>query len=439
MQTVWFALLASSICLEGLGRRYLPQAPSLVFYFLKDAVLIVGAMLFPVPVSIRRTVRYLYSGFAIPLMAAIGWTVVEIVNPNHESWMLALIGLRAYWLWWIAPSIIAGMLVNERQKRRAIYVLLAITLGVTVLAMFQFASPANSDLNIYSVVDGEEVRSSDSATVAATGRARVASTFSYLTGFANFCLLVPTLLLSIGLEAKEYRVRQAALGATALSAAVIPMSGSRSSVLAGAAVLGIMAWASGLFFTRVGRRVLIGGVAAVILAAVAFPDAIFGVESRFENSEETTQRFIDMASVLPPVALAYGDYPALGIGTGMQQNARRSMHIDPPYDEEGEMDRYLVELGPIGFLLVWTAKLGLVVGLIRGYRILKAAGRRGAAGAALCYAVLTMLGDLTFDHIWQALYFMGTGFILREISSVQQREPAMVLAAVPDPGRLVAR
>src|SRR6266700_2873693 len=38
----WFALLLSAICLEGLGRRYLPSVPSTVFYFFKDAVLIVG-------------------------------------------------------------------------------------------------------------------------------------------------------------------------------------------------------------------------------------------------------------------------------------------------------------------------------------------------------------------------------------------------------------
>ena len=35
MQALWYTLLVSSICLEGLGRKYLPAVPSLVFYFLK--------------------------------------------------------------------------------------------------------------------------------------------------------------------------------------------------------------------------------------------------------------------------------------------------------------------------------------------------------------------------------------------------------------------
>jgi hypothetical protein len=80
----------------------------------------------------------------------------------------------------------------------------------------------------------------------------------------------------------------------------------------------------------------------------------------------------------------------------------------------------LIELGPVGYLLVWTAKLGLIIALIRAYALLKRAGRRGAAGAALSYAALTMVGSQTFDHVWQALYFLGCGFILAEVISVQR-------------------
>jgi len=297
------------------------------------------------------------------------------------------------------------------------------------MAAFQFASPADSSLNLYSVYEGEEIHASDMATVAATGRARVASTFSFLSGFVDFCLLIPTLLLSIGLETRDKSLRRAALFATICAAAVIPMSGSRSSVVAGVAVLLLMAWASGLFFTRIGRRVLIGGIVAAVVAVVAFPDAFFGVQSRFENTDETADRFAELAGVLPPVALSIYAYPALGIGTGMQQNGRSALHVDTAWVSEAESARTLIELGPVGYLLVWTTKLGLVIGLARAYTLLKRAGRRGAAGAALSYAVLTMFGSLVFDHVWQALYFLGCGFILAEVASVQR---AQALAASPE-------
>ncbi len=420
MYIVWYAFLVSAICLEGLGRKYLPGIPSLVFYFLKDGVLVFGYFALPPPPSVRRAVRHLYSGFGVVLVAGMAWTAIELFNPNHQSWMLGIVGFRAYWLWWLAPPLVAGFLQDEKRKRQAIYILVGTAILISVLAAFQFASPADSNLNLYTVIDGQEIHASDMATVASTGRARVASTFAFLSGFGDFCLLVPTLLLSIGLEAKERRVRSVALFATVCAAAVIPMSGSRGSVLLGSLVLVVMAWSSGLFFTRVGRRVLVGGAVAAVLAVVAFPDAIFGVQSRFENTDETADRLEQVALVLPPLALSYYDYPVMGIGTGMQQNARFALHIDTEWYQEGEVGRYLVELGPIGYLLVWTGKLGLVAALVRGYRILKRAGRRGAAGAALCYALLTMLGNLTFDHVWQALYFLGCGFILSEVISAMR-------------------
>jgi hypothetical protein len=312
------------------------------------------------------------------------------------------------------------VLQDPRLKQQAIYVLLALSAVVAALAAAQFASPPDSAINMYSVVDGEEVYA-NIAIVATTGRARVASTFSFLSGFAAFTILVPALLLSIGLEARTPRLRRLAFGGTLATAAVMPMSGSRASVLLGVIVLAITMWTSGLLFTRLGRRVLVGGVAAGVISVAAFPEAFTGITDRFSQTEETASRIQNVASVIPPAALLMFDYPMAGVGTGMQQNVRVSMNIRSKWEAEIENERYLIELGPIGFVLVWGAKLGLVVALWRAYRILKRAGRRGSAGAALSYSAMTMLGNLTYDHIWQALYFLGCGFILAEVIQVTKR------------------
>jgi hypothetical protein len=428
MKTVWFAALAAAICLEGLGRRYLPFIPSTAFYFLKDVVLLFGYVQFRPKPPVVRAMRHLYRGFEIVLVMGIFWTIAEIFNPNHQSILLGLIGLRSYWLWWIAPVVIAGVLQDEEERRRAIFVLVAISGIVALFAAIQFASPADSSVNMYSVWNGEEVYASDLAVVQATGRARVASTFAYITGFSDFTVLIPALLLSLGLDSSSLRVRRAALLGTFVTAAVVPMSGSRSSVVTGAAILAIMFWASGLVFTRIGRRVLIGGAITAILSVVAFPEAFQGVQSRFADETETEGRFEGLAMLVPPVAIAAFDYPFMGAGTGMQQNARVSMNVVTPWDTEPEVGRYLVELGPLGFLLVWMTKVGLMVALFRSYKILKRAGRRGSAAAALSYGALTMIGNLTFDHNWQALYFTGCGFVLSEVVIVLSRQAAAVVA-----------
>jgi hypothetical protein len=423
MQIYWFATLMASICLEGLGRKYLPEIPSAVLYFFKDAVLVSGIFLIKRPRSVQRSWRMLYRGFGVIWLVTLAWTVVQVFNPSHESIPLALIGLRAYWLWWTAPVLVATIMIDPRQRRQAIYLLATLTIGIAILAALQFGSPPDSALNLSSVVDGEAQYAADSAIVGATGRARVSGTFAFLSGFSDFTLLMPALLLSLGLQTQDRKLRLYSLGATLLAVAVMPMSGSRAGVILGASVLLLTSWSAGLLFTAIGRRIMIGAIAGAILAGVAFPDALLGVQSRFDT-DETQDRLFGAATVLPPVALLALDYPAMGIGTGMQQNARFFLHVTPGWWSELESERYLIELGAVGFCLIWTTKLGLMVALLRSYKILQRAGRRAASGAALSYAAVTFFGNLTFDHIWQALFFVGCGFILAETVSALEAAPS---------------
>ena len=438
MRTLWFVLLLSAICLEGLGRRYLPAIPPTAFYFAKDIVLLLGFYFFRPPPAVSRASAYLYRGFKLVWIAAAVWTLGELLNPEQQSYLLGIIGLRSYWFWWLlAPAVVACALQREREKRRAIYALLVMAAGIAIFAAIQFAAPADSPLNTYSVVDGEEVHP-EQVTASDTAHARVASTFSYISGFSDFTLLVPTLLLSIGLDAKDKRLQRLALISTALTAAVVPMSGSRTSVILGTGILGVTAFSAGLFATRAGRRIMAGGIVAAIFSVVIFPDAILGVQSRFGDTEETQGRITTgLANVVPPLALTTFDYPPFGIGTGMMQNARFSMHIQSPWDNELEAGRYLAELGPVGYLLIWTTRLGLIVALLRAHRILKLAGRRGAAAAATSYAFLTVAGNLTFDHIFQALYFVGCGFILSEVVSATRSEVGTVASINSSPNMAI--
>ena len=336
MKTYWFAALMCTICLEGLGRRYISGVPNIVFYLLKDAVLIAGFFMFRPQPAVQRVASYLFRGYTLVWLAAFGWTVLEIANPELGSFVLAAIGMRAYWLWWLAPPIIATALQNAQLRRRAILVLGVLAIGISILAALQFVSPGDSAINVYSVVGGEELHASEAGMVASTGRARVASTFSFITGFTDFTTLVPVLLLSLGLESRDRRVRYTSLIGAAFCAMSSPMSGSRAALVLGGAVIFITCWSAGLFFTRAGRRILIGGLIGVVVAGILFPDAIFGVQSRFENSEDTSGRILMALTVIPPVALATLDYPMIGLGTGSMQNYAYSLPIEHKYVAEIE-------------------------------------------------------------------------------------------------------
>jgi hypothetical protein len=424
MKKHWFLVFMSAICLEGLGRRYIPQIPSMGFIVLKDVLLVLGFMLFKPQQSVIRINRYLYRGYSMAWLGMCVWAFFEMFNPEQPSFLLALVGMRAYSLWWLAPPLIATVLENVDQRRRAIYVLGLMTVGISLLAAVQFVSPADAGINVYTIQEGAEVSAAGlGAVVTETGRARVASTFAFISGFCDYTILIPPLLLSFGLETSDKRLRLLSLAATAVCAMTLPMGGNRSSVVLGVIVLVITGWSTGFFTTRAGRRILMGGLVGVVISAAVFPEAISGVQSRF-GYDETTSRFVSALKVLPPVAMAIGEYPMVGAGTGVTQNAAVTLHVNTKWVAELESDRLLIELGPAGFLLEWVARLGLLVAFVRASSILKRAGRRAVSGAALSYAAVTFFGNLVFDHVWQSLYFVGAGFILAETKSALDAQRA---------------
>jgi hypothetical protein len=411
------ALLLFSVCFEGLGRKYLPFIPQNLFYFIKDAVLISGFFIYGINKQIVATAKDLYRGFLPFLVLAFLWTVGQMFNPEQASFLLAVFGLRAYWLWWIAPIIVGGVVADARDYRGVVIVLTFVSLVVAALAITQFGRPVDDAMNFQLDQYGSGL---DTPTVATTGKVRVSSTFAYVSGFADFTTIVPSLLLSMSLQFKQ-RVRLFALAGVAATAASLPTSGSRSPVVVGLATMIAVAWGAGLFNTRAGRRLLVGGTFAAIVAVIAIPTAIQGVVDRFSGDvEETKGRFSEpLAEILPPVAIAEQDYPPMGLGTGMQLNARTAFGVAGKANEsEIEPARYLVELGVVGYVLVYLARLGLVVALFRAARRFRRGGEGGFAGLSIALAWLTMIGRLTFDHVWASLDFIAIGIVLRIASQL---------------------
>ncbi len=414
-QVLWLLVLLAAICFEGLGRKYFPAVPATVFYFAKDAVLVVGALWFGIRPNVRRAAIRFFGPFLFPMALAALWTVVEMFNPENQSLPLALVGLRAYWLWWFAPLVIASAMADPRHFRFGLMALAAVSVVVAGFAAYQFALPASDDANRYAMYEGQQIL--DVAIVSSTNKARVSSTFAYLSGFVAFVTLVPTVLLSMGISQSKGVVRTVCLVGALAAAAVLPMSGSRGAIIIGAVGLAVVAWGAGLVRTKNGRRIAIAGAFAAVVATLASPNAVKGIQDRFEY-QDTNTRFAQFLEVLPPYALATNEYPILGVGTGMQQNARYALKLHGRWNTEGETGRHLIELGVPGYLLFWLVRIGLVIALIRAGLALRRAGQGAAAGAALAYAVLTMTGNITFDHTWQALYFLGVAFVLHRAAEL---------------------
>jgi hypothetical protein len=76
----------------------------------------------------------------------------------------------------------------------------------------------------------------------------------------------------------------------------------------------------------------------------------------------------------------------------------------------------LVELGLPGYLLVTLVRVGLILALVRAHRTLASQGRRPFAGLALALIPIGVFGQIAMDHVYQALFFTGAGFVLAACS-----------------------
>jgi hypothetical protein len=358
-------------------------------------------------------VRRLFRGFGLPLAAAIAWTILQTANPEHGSIVLAGIGLRSYWLWWVGPLIVATALRDEGDWYAAITTLGVLAIAIAAYAAIQFEFPANAPINRYAW----DANSPEVASVGATGRVRVTSTFSYISGFAAFATLTIPVLLGVGLGGVRGWRRTVAFVAAAALAATVSMNGSRAPVILAIVGAIVVALRSGLFGTRNGRRITLTLLSGAALAWWGGREGIAGVESRFRDSGDEAMRVAWVLQALPPLAILQTEFPAFGIGTGMQQNARVALGVRAGWDSEPEPGRYLIELGLVGYLLVWIARLGLVAAGVRAAAVLARAGKRALAGCALALAGLSFIGTLTFDHVWQALFFLSAGLVLKAVAA----------------------
>jgi hypothetical protein len=426
---IWFAILLASVCFEGLGRRFLPQIPAFAYYFAKDACLLSGLWLFGLRPAVQNTLLRLFAPFHLILAALAGWALLQVANPEQPSVWLGIFGLRSYLLWWLAPLVVASALRTREDLDGAFVISACVVFAVSAFALFQFSQPADAQINDYTQGAGESSRAS---AIYATGRARVTSTFSYITGFGDFVGLMPALLLSWALGAATVVKRRLAFAAVGLAVAVAPTSGSRGAILVSLGGMLVVFLGAGFLASRGGRRSLLALVLSCALAFIVTPEGLEGLGERFRG-DDTAGRLEDVLLAIPLYPLFVLDYPALGIGTGMQQNVRSSLQIGNKWETEGEIGRILIELGWPGYLLVTLCRIGLAVGLVRLARRARRGGHRGLAGGALAYALLGFISSLVFDHVSQALYFVNVGLLVAsfgvEVEAAQRRvEPGVRLS-----------
>jgi hypothetical protein len=428
---------------EGAVRKWVfPGAQDLI-YFAKD-VLFLGA--YAGFLKERGWQRYrtpslpaLYGALALGVL----FGLLQVFNPNLPNLLVGVLGFKAYFFYvpllFILPAVFPTDAALTQALRR--YLLLAIP--VCLLGVAQFFSPASSRLNTYA----RSAEDFDVVTFGSSTHVRVTATFSFISGFTAYLLAMSILLLA-WLAATRWRFRgnKQILAALGLVLLAMLMTGSRGPLLSFTLILPLY-WLLAIVRERQSGAIFLRLVAGMIVIGVLVSqlggEAVSAFRGRaFGTTENVVERMLVPVQapfhVLPEVGLA-------GLGIGATHQAAMSLAGGKPFfwlrglAVEVESGRVMIELGPLGFLLVFFSRLYLVFFAFQQIQKLRMPFHRSLATACCLFFLTQLVGNVVFDVTVGVYYWAFAGLLMTAIrldrvavrAESQARAQARAQASLP--------
>lgn len=399
---------------DGALRKWIFPESGHLIYFAKDIVLLGAYVGFWGPRVVGRRRLIARHPATVPLVAFGLVAGLQLLNPELPSIWLGLFGIKAYLIYvplmYMVPALFSDMKALEEFWSR--YLLLSII--PLALGPVQFFAPADNILNRYA---WEDELGPSIATFGFLNYVRITATFSYLSGYTAYLLVVVLVTLALLAHQKRKRLRRRTLQVVlALAVVNLLMTGSRGPFL----VLGV-ALLLEVILSAVARRPGIVQRALVVTPAVPvlvcfmiglFPEAWAAFVERVEGNEDVAGR---IAGLVTEPWWALGEAGLSGFGIGATHQAtyflipEASMDTLPP-PAEGEWERIILEVGPVGFLLVIAARLFVISHMLRAWR--SASKVQPIVAAALMFVVVSLPGSLVFNHTASLFYWVMAGVAL---------------------------
>ena len=425
---------------EGAIRKWLLPGSQDLVYFVKDVFFLGSYVGF---FQARERLRWrlpqapwLYAGLI--LSAVLG--LFEMFNPRLPNFFVGLLGFKSYFLYvpllFVVPAVFADDLALARFLKR--YALLAIPVGFLTVAQF-FSSPGSA-LNTYA-------RPTDASSISTFGNSqfvRATGTFSYISGFTSY-LLASTIFVLMILTTTRWRFRgnlqvYAALGITVLS---MLMSGSRGPIFLLALLFPLYWWLAVVREQQSGQtfvRLLLGLGLLVAGLSSAGDQAITAFSERASGSQDVASRLL--APFRSPLdMLPYAGSLGFGIGSTHQAATVVTKGIVPYSWLEGiapetESGRVMLELGPVGFFLVYFVRVSLAFFALRQALRLRTPFHRAVAISALLFLLVQIPGGTVFEVTAGVYYWFLAGLVFLVVRLDRQAVPAQAAgraASAPAP------
>jgi hypothetical protein len=399
---------------EGALRKWvLPEAQA-ALYLAKDVVLLGAYIGFFARRGLGQPPRQALPFVAL-LALAVAHGTLELLNPALPSFALAFVGWRAYFFYvpllFIVPHLFASFDSLYRGLTR--YALLAA--AVAALGLLQFYSPVDSFINTNvqhepgarNVIEFHDI-----------GRVRVAGTFAFVSGFATY-LLASALLLGGIIAAKGWRIKQNAIlyGALTLVIAAMFATGSRGAVYSLVAAAGTYVLVSilkGDLAIGTGVRAFIGVAVFALGLWLLLPDPAGAFMHRVADTDDTLSRLA--SPLVEPFDILEKAGPlGFGIGAAHQAAAFLLGSAHPWWTDglvaEAETSRVMLELGIVGFLLVFLFRILITLAALRAAFIFKSPQASTLALTLALYLGLQIFGAVIFNPTNDVLYWCAVGLL----------------------------
>ncbi|MDE2179514.1 MAG: hypothetical protein KGJ40_01535 [candidate division NC10 bacterium] len=405
---------------EGALRKWVFQGEQQWVYMMKDMLLLGAYAGFFVPRLQRhnRLFEHHPANASLALLAVVA--ALQLANPALPNLQVGLFGLRAYLVYVPLLYLVPAVFSDAADAMRFWTLFLALSLLPLALGPIQFASPQDSDLNRYVSVDE---LAPGVAGFAGWDAPRITGTFSYISGYTAYLMLLVLIGLALALVAQRTWLRWSLYGLLGLVVGNLLMTGSRGPFLVlGVAVpaLLVLAFRMGLVrWQRTAVALCVGVPLAALLAGSAFPDGYQAFLERVRENEDVPER---IAGIITEPLWAFGEAGLFGYGIGNMHQAKAFLApttegAEPP-GAEGEWERIILELGPVGFGLVVLIRLLVSWRLWTALRAVRGTPLALFLNAALLYSLISLPGNLVFNHTAHLFYWFLAGHAL--IPGVQE-------------------
>jgi hypothetical protein len=392
---------------EGAIRKWLLPGLGTEIQILRDILPGLAALLYFLRPDASRVLPFRELGAMFYTLLGVYALVcfAQLLNPELPSVLIGILGLRTHLCYLFLAYMIPRYLGEWQSAITRFHVLLALSLPICALAVFQTTQPYDSAWNLYA--NGEDA----SAFFGESGLVRATGTFSYITGMSIFAQFIAVFALTLILAGRAAGINQP-LCYTAIALATMGAiaTGSRSVVFGIMVqvllVIALVKLGPARRYHRVRDMLCMVSAVSIAVLAVAFKQVSAFVE-RAESSYDVGWRveaaFWGWADYLLDEPLG------IGIGSGHQAAARLIGGIGgfSSAIPEEELSRAALELG-VGFLVFAAIKVYAIILLARKVTLADSPASSAFVAFATSVAIFGLLGAL-YTPITNALFWTSLG------------------------------